>query len=307
MKAKIIDGIKIADGIKSGLRRELDIIAGTSGGRAPNLTAVQVGDNEACLSYIKNQKLNCEKLGISYTLLQFHDRAREEEIIEAIKKAGSDKNVTGIIIHTPLPAGLNPLNIRSAIDPSKDVEGVTPSNLGMLFYSELKPTVSPCTALAVMECVRKTGRRIAGKEAVIVGHSDIVGKSLCLSMLSSLRGSATPTVCHIATKNLASHTRRADILIVAVGKAEFIKGDMIKDGAVVIDVGINRKSLPAGKGGGKTRGNRIFRTVGDVAFDEAAETAGYITPVPGGVGPVTTAMLLKNLVALYKSQNPKSR
>ncbi len=307
MKAKIIDGIKIAEGIKSALRREIEIIAGTSGGKTPNLAAVQVGGSEASLSYIKNQKLNCEKLGISYTLLQFHDQTREEEIIEAIKKAGCDKNVTGIIVHMPLPGNLNPLNIRLAIEPSKDVEGITPANLGLLFYSGVKPLVSPCTALAVMECIKKAGVNITGKEVVIVGHSDIVGKSLCLTMLSSLRGSATPTVCHIATKNLAAHTRRADILIVAVGKAGFIKGSMIKKGATVIDVGINRKPLPSKKAAGKQGGEGSFKITGDVAFDEAAKTAGSITPVPGGVGPVTTAMLLKNLVALYKLQNPKSR
>jgi len=300
MKTKIINGIEIAANIKSQLRLDLEVITCTPGRRTPNLTAIQVGDNEGCSSYIKNQKANCESLGISYTLQQFNGNTGEKEIIDAIQTANKNINITGIIVHMPLPKNIDSMKIRAAIDPLKDVEGITPANLGMLFYHDAKPAVSPCTALSVMECLKSTGEPESGKEVVIVGHSEIVGKSLCLMLLSSLYESATPTVCHIATKNLAAHTRRADILVVAVGKAEFIKGDMIKKGATIIDVGINRKAI-----GTCTGVKPLLKTVGDVNFDEAVEVAGYITPVPGGVGPVTTVMLLKNLVGLYKLQNAR--
>ena len=304
MKAKIINGIKIAADIKSELKRELEIISKTCGHRTPNLTAIQIGEDDASAFYIKNQKANCEALGISYTLLQFSHKSREEEITAAIHKANIDGTVTGVIVHMPLPKHINPMNVLAAINPEKDVEGITPTNLGMLFYHDVNLSVTPCTALSVMECLKETGASVAGKEVVIVGHSEIVGKSLCLMFLSSLYKSATPTVCHIATKNLEFHTKRADILVVAVGKTEFIKGDMVKEGAIVIDVGINRKLIQTGQDRNPSEA-AAFKTVGDVDFAEVSRVAGYITPVPGGVGPVTTAILLKNLVSLYKLQNRK--
>ena len=185
----------------------------------------------------------------------------------------------------PLPQQIDAEKVQEAIDPKKDVEGVNPQNMGLLFYGW--PGLVPCTALAVMELIKSTGTSIKGKQVTLVGHSALVGKPLALLLLSSEFDSATTTVCHIATQDLSANTKRAEILIVAVGKPGLIKGDMIREGAIVIDVGINRVE---------------GKIVGDVIFDEAKEKASMITPVPGGVGPVTAAMLLKNTVEAWKIQ-----
>ncbi len=282
MSAKIIDGNKIAESLKQGLKSELEKLK-----EKLVLVAVQVGENPASKVYIKNQKSSCEEAGIIYNLVQLAETISESDLIAEIEKINRDKKVTGIILQLPIPPHINSRKIQMAIKPEKDVEGVTPENLGKLLYADTKPTVAPCTALSVMECIKSTGENIKGKEAVIVGHSEIVGKPVTLMLLSSLLDSATPTVCHIATKDLATHTKRAEILIVAAGIPGLIKGNMIKEGAIVIDVGINCIK------------NKI---IGDVDFDEAVKVAGHITPVPGGVGAVTTVMLLKNLVYLYKTQ-----
>jgi methylenetetrahydrofolate dehydrogenase (NADP+)/methenyltetrahydrofolate cyclohydrolase len=297
MAAKIIDGRAIAGRIRNEVKSELSALV-SEGMRRPNLTAVLVGGDPACDIYIRNQRSGCEEAGINYKLLRFDCDVSEKNLIAAIKKCNAVDEVTGIIIHMPLPKHINRQAVLAAVDPLKDVEGITPANLGMLFYNDGRPSVMPCTALAVMECLRAAGCQLKGREVVIVGHSEIVGKSLCLMMLSSSMESATPTVCHIATKDLASHTKRADILVVAVGKPEFIKADMIKKGATVIDVGINSVCVPSGNGSDKP----VVKTVGDVDFAGAAEKAGCITPVPGGVGPVTSAVLLKNLLNLYKAR-----
>ncbi|OQW98706.1 MAG: bifunctional 5,10-methylene-tetrahydrofolate dehydrogenase/5,10-methylene-tetrahydrofolate cyclohydrolase [Elusimicrobia bacterium A5] len=282
MSAKIIDGNKIAESLKQGLKSELEKLK-----EKLVLVAVQVGENPASKVYIKNQKSSCEEAGIIYNLVQLAETISESDLIAEIEKINRDKKVTGIILQLPIPPHINSRKIQMAIKPEKDVEGVTPENLGKLLYADTKPTVAPCTALSVMECIKSTGENIKGKEAVIVGHSEIVGKPVTLMLLSSLLDSATPTVCHIATKDLATHTKRAEILIVAAGIPGLIKGNMIKEGAIVIDVGINCIK------------NKI---IGDVDFDEAVKVAGYITPVPGGVGAVTTVILLKNLLYLYKTQ-----
>jgi len=298
VSAKIIDGNKIAEGIKAEVKSELGKLS-----EKPVLVAVQVGDNPASRVYIKNQKASCEEIGMGYNLVQLDEKISENELISEIKKLGQDEKITGIILQMPLPAHINSRKIQMSIPSEKDVEGVTPANLGKLLYADVKPTVAPCTALSVMECIKSTGENIKGKEAVIVGHSEIVGKPVTLMLLSSLLESATPTVCHIATKDLASHTKRAEILIVAVGKPGLIKGNMVKNGAIVIDVGINRIQIKDEKGNSiidEKTGKPKMKTVGDVVFDEAKEVAGYITPVPGGVGAVTTVILLKNLLGLYK-------
>ncbi|MEW6556746.1 MAG: bifunctional 5,10-methylenetetrahydrofolate dehydrogenase/5,10-methenyltetrahydrofolate cyclohydrolase [Elusimicrobiota bacterium] len=300
MTAKIIDGNKIAEGIKAEVKAEIERLK-----EKPMLVAIQVGDNPASQVYIKNQKSSCEEAGIIYNLVQFDNSITEDNLIAEIEKINRDEKVTGIILQMPLPTHINSRRIQMALLPEKDVEGVSPVNLGKLLYADVKPIVAPCTALAVMECIKSTDVELKGKETVIVGHSEIVGKPVTLMLLSSLLESATPTVCHIATKDLASHTKRAEILIVAVGKAGLIKGDMIKEGAIVIDVGINR--VPVKKGGDEKgepvidekTGKPKMKTVGDVIFAEAVNVAAYITPVPGGVGAVTTSMLLKNLLSLY--------
>lgn len=285
MNAKIIDGNKIAEALKQGLKAELKKLK-----EKLALVAVQVGENPASKVYTKNQKSSCEEVGIKYSLVQLAENISESDLVAEIEKLNRDRKVTGIILQMPLPSHINSRKLQMAISPIKDVEGVTPINLGKLFYTDTKLTVAPCTALAVMECIKSTGENIKGKEVVIVGHSEIVGKPVTLMLLSSLLESATPTVCHIATKDLASHMKRAEILIVAAGKPGLIKGNMIKKDAIVIDVGINCIK------------NKI---IGDVVFDEAIKVAGYITPVPGGVGAVTTVILLKNLLSLYKTQIEK--
>jgi len=298
MNAKIIDGNKIAEDIKQEIKTELSKLKDK-----PALVAVQVGENLSSKVYVKNQKASCEEVGIKYNLVQLAENISEDNLISEIKKLGQDEKITGIILQMPLPNHINSRKIQMSIPSEKDVEGVTPANLGKLFYTDIKLTIAPCTAIAVMECIKSTGENIKGKEAVIVGHSALVGKPVTLMLLSSLLESATPTVCHIATKDLASYTKRAEILVVAVGKAGLIKGNMVKDGAIVIDVGINRIQIKDEKGNptiDEKTGQPKMKTVGDVVFDEAVNIAGYITPVPGGVGAVTTVMLLKNLLSLYK-------
>lgn len=303
MTAKIIDGNAVAEQIKNSIRAELNELKAKHNS-VPQLVAVQVGDNPASKVYVKNQKSSCEDIGFQYTLHQLGEDTTEGKLSEYVGGLSKDNKITGIILQMPLPANINPKKVQLNIALNKDVEGITPASLGMLVYSESKVLTAPCTALAVIELLRSTGIPLKGKETVIVGHSEIVGKPVTLFLLSSLLESATPTVCHIATKNLAFHTKRAEILIVAVGKAGLIKGDMVADGAIVIDVGINRVPLLDANGSPvlDDKGKPKKKTVGDVVYEDAAERASLITPVPGGVGPVTTAMLLRNTFNLWKNQ-----
>ena len=284
MTAQLIDGKAVATQMKESLKAE---IAGLKDKykSSPSLTAIQVGENAASAAYLKSQKKGCEGVGIDYQIQELPREISEQELIQFINEKNRDSNITGIILQMPLPEHIDADKAQKAISPLKDVEGVNPQNMGMLVYG--RPGVAPCTALAVMELIKSTGIPIKGKEVTVVGHSAVVGKPVALLLLSSLLESATTTVCHIATRDLAAHTRNAEILIVAVGKAGLVKGDMIKEGAMVIDVGINRVE---------------GKLVGDVVFDEAKEKASLITPVPGGVGPVTTAILLRNTVEAWKMQ-----
>ncbi|HIE43251.1 MAG TPA: bifunctional 5,10-methylenetetrahydrofolate dehydrogenase/5,10-methenyltetrahydrofolate cyclohydrolase, partial [Candidatus Omnitrophica bacterium] len=239
------------------------------------------------------QNKACSELGISYRLNELPESTSQNELVEFIEKLNQNSQVTGIILQMPVPSHINGREVQMAISPSKDVEGIHPCNVGRLLYGTA--VLAPCTALAVMELLRSTKVPLKGKEVTVVGHSEIVGKPLLLMLLESLFESPTPTVCHIATRDVSFHTRGADILIVAVGKAGLITGEMIKEGAIVIDVGINRV-VDKDK-----EGNVIKKKiVGDVVFDEAVKKASLITPVPGGVGPVTTAMLLKNTIESAK-------
>ena len=283
MPAKIIDGKKIANEIKEYLRKEIEELK--KKGNPPSLSAIQVGEDPGSKVYIGAQKKSCEKMGIEYNLHQFDEKVTQKEIADFIKKLNQDPGVSGIILQMPLPGHLDARQLQQLIDPKKDAEGVSPANMGMVVYG--KPILGPCTAMAIIELVKSTGVDLYGKEAVMVGHSDIVGKPTALLLLDKF---VTTSVCHIATGErgtLPDYVRKAEILIVAVGKANLIKGEWVKEGAIVIDVGINRV-------GGKI--------VGDVEFDVARERASYITPVPGGVGPVTTAMLLRNTVEAAKLQ-----
>ncbi len=244
-------------------------------GRSPHLVAVEVGQNEATSVYVRNQKGRLSKQGIQVTHLALDESTTKKALLTHIQALNENPTVTGIILTMPLPAGLPAFEIQEHIDPRKDVEGVNPTNMGRLIYN--RHAVGPCTALAVLTAIETTGVPIKGKNVVIIGHSDIVGKPVGLCLLQEL---ATITTCHVATRDLKKHSLEADILVVAVGKPGIITADMVKPGCIVIDVGINRVN---GVG-----------IVGDVAFEEVAPIAGWITPVPGGIGPITVAMLARN-------------
>ncbi len=298
MGAKIIDGKAIANQIKEEIREELERLKGK--GYTPLLTSVMVGENPASLVYAKSQRKNAQELGIEYQLHQLPDTITQEELIKFITKLNEDRRVSGIILQVPLPPHINAREAQMKISPQKDVEGVNPCNMGLLVYG--RGRLMPPTAKAAMVILESTKIPLKGMEVTVVGHSEIVGKPLALMLLQSLFESPTPTVCHIATRDLAFHTKRADILIVAVGKAGLIGGEMIKEGAVVIDIGINRVPVldERGKPVLDEKGKPKTKIVGDVVFEEAVEKASYITPVPGGVGPVTTAILLRNTVEAAK-------
>jgi len=304
MVAKIIDGKSLAERFEEDIKREVRELKERHK-VVPLLTAIQVGENPSSAMYVKNQRKSCEEVGIDYQLHQLPETTSEEELLKFIEKLNRDDKVSGIILEMPLPSHMNARGAQMAITPTKDVEGMNPSNMGMLVYGS--PRLAPCTALAAMELLKSTGVDIKGKEVTVVGHSEIVGKPITLFLLSSVMESATPTVCHIATRDLASHTRNAEILIVAVGKAGLIKGDMIKEGAIVIDVGINRVPVRDETGNPvlDNEGKPKMKTVGDVVFEEAVDKASYITPVPGGVGSLTVIMLLRNTLTAYKWQMEK--
>ncbi|OIO01251.1 bifunctional 5,10-methylene-tetrahydrofolate dehydrogenase/5,10-methylene-tetrahydrofolate cyclohydrolase [Candidatus Desantisbacteria bacterium CG_4_10_14_0_8_um_filter_48_22] len=284
MAAQLMDGNVVAKRIKDEVARDMEALKVK--GIIPSLAAVQVGDNPESKMYVGMQKKNCEAIGLVYNLHTLPADTSETALVRYIEKLNSDRSVNGIILQMPLPQGINPRSAQKALSPAKDVEGMNPSNLGMLLYGN--PKIGPCTALSVMELLRSTGENLKGREAVVVGHSEIVGKPVAILLLQWLTDSPTVTVCHIATKDLESHIRRADIIISAVGKPGLIKPEWVKEGAIIVLVGIKR--LPDGT------------ALGDVDFEPASAKASWITPVKGGVGPVTTAILLRNTVEVTKMQ-----
>jgi len=295
MAAKIIDGNAVAEKIQGHLRGEIEELK--KAGKPCHLVAVQVGDNPGSRVYIGSQKKSCEEMGIKYTLDQMAETTTQQELVRKISSLNDDKNVTGIILQMPLPTGLDARAVQATIAVGKDVEGMNPANMGLVVYNRAR--LAPCTAMGAVELIKSTGVELYGREVTVVGHSEIVGKPISLLLLDLF---CTTTVCHIATQNLKAHTLNADILVVAVGKPGLIKADMVKPGAIVIDIGINRvKEVDAG---GKEvlneKGKPRMKTVGDVAFEAVSQVAGMITPVPGGVGPMTVAMLLKNTVTAAK-------
>jgi methylenetetrahydrofolate dehydrogenase (NADP+)/methenyltetrahydrofolate cyclohydrolase len=297
MSAQIIDGEAIAGKIKEQLKAQVADL--TAKGNAPHLLALMVGDNPATRIYSKSQRKSCEEVGIRYTLEQLPDDTTGQGLEDRIKELNDDASVNGILLQMPLPKGVDARKLQAMIIPGKDVEGMNPANMGMVVYG--RPRLAPCTAMGAVELIKATGVELEGKEVTVVGHSEIVGKPVSLLLLDQF---CTTTVCHIATRDLAYHTRNAEILVVAVGKAGLIRGDMIRPGAVVIDVGINRVPLKDENGNPvlTSKGKPKKVTVGDVVFDEAKEVASHITPVPGGVGPMTVAILLRNTVEGTKMQ-----
>lgn len=304
MLPQIIDGTKIAQKIKQEVYKELKQIKSKLN-IVPKIVSIVVEETPATTVYVKNQSKICNELGINFEILTFNSQISQEEVEQRIIQLNNDSKVNAIMLNLPLPKHLNQIKLQNKISPLKDVEGITAENLGKLFYAETSPIVAPCTALSVIECIKSTQVELKGKEVVIVGHSEIVGKPVLLMLLSSLLNSPTPTVCHIATKNLKEHTKRADILIVAVGKPNLITEDMVKEGVIVIDVGINRIKVLDKDGkeiiDEKTNKPKT-KIVGDVDFENVSKKSSFITPVPGGVGVVTTCILAKNLLNLVKFQ-----
>ncbi len=271
MSAQLIDGKAVAARMRARLaeaRRSL-------GSRAVRLVSLQVGSNPAAEVYVRNQRKASAEVGIDMEVVGLPEGSSQEQLITAIQEHSARQEVAGVIVQRPLPPTIDARAVQMAIDPRLDVEGMHPANMGAILYRE--PQFPPCTAAAAQQLILETGIDLRGAETVVVGHSEIVGKPIGLLLLHRL---STVTVCHVGTRNLMLHTRRADILVVAVGKPGLVRGDMVKPGAVVIDIGINQ--LVDGS------------IVGDCEHDSVAAVAGYLTPVPGGVGPVTVAMLLRN-------------
>jgi methylenetetrahydrofolate dehydrogenase (NADP+) / methenyltetrahydrofolate cyclohydrolase len=277
MSAILIDGAALAEKTKNEVK--LRVAQLTSSNRPVALAAVLVGSTPAGELYAKRQSEACAAVGIQYTLHSMPADTSGPALAAKLKALSVDARVTGIMLHLPLTPHLDATEMQYQIDPVKDVEGVNPANIGYVVYGHT--LIAPCTAMAVIELIESTGVDLRGAEAVVVGASEIAGKPIALLLTQRL---ATVTLCHIATRDLLSHTRRADVLVVAAGKPGLITAEHVKPGAVVIDVGINRV----------TGNDGVKKTVGDVSFDEARQRAGFITPVPGGVGPMTVAMLLKN-------------
>lgn len=285
MTATLIDGQVLAARIKEETAGAVRALADQ--GVAVHLAAVMVGDPAAGEIYARSQRKRCHEVGIGYSLHSLPPSAREDDIRAKIHELSADPSVTGILLNLPLPAGLDTPAVQYAIDPYKDVEGVNPANIGLLFYDT--PIIAPCTALAVMEILKEARVDPRGLSAAVVGQGPIAGRPVSLFLLQKM---ATVTSCHIATRDLIEHTRNADLLVVAVGKAGLIRREHVKPGAIVIDVGINSVTAPSGQ----------RMVVGDVAFGEVREVAGVITPVPGGVGPVTVAILLRSAAQAAQQQ-----
>lgn len=285
MAAEVIDGRRMAAEVRAEVTQEVARLR--QSGVVPGLAVVLVGDDPASAVYVANKERACREVGIYTETLRPLTDVSQRDLLDLVEKLNRDPRFHGILVQLPLPAHIDEQAVAEAIRPAKDVDGTHPFNIGRL--AEGRPTVIPPTPYGVLEILRRQGIPTAGKRAVVVGRSNIVGKPVALAlMLRGKGGDATVTVCHSRTPDLGRVTAEADILIVAAGKAGLVRGEMVKPGAVVIDVGISRVEAPGTKAG--------YRLVGDVDFSSVKEVAGAVTPMPGGVGPMTVAMLLKNTV-----------
>ena len=284
MSARILDGKAVASDIRSEVAERVRALS--ERGVTPGLAAVLVGDDQASRIYVGAKHKACADVGIRSEQVDLPAYVTEHEVLATMRRLNRDPEIHGIIVQLPLPSHLRELEIQRTIAPEKDVDGLHPWNVGMMLRGE--PTFQPATPYGVVELLLRSGIELQGAEVAVVGYGDLVGAPLSIMLAQdSIRGNATVTCCHVKTRNLAEHTLRADILVAAAGVPQMITGDMVKPGSTVIDVGVHR--TPEG-------------LVGDVRFDEAAEVAGAITPVPGGVGPMTVAMLLVNTVAAAEAQ-----
>ncbi len=291
MPAQIIDGKSIAQEIREGIKKEVMELKERHG-VVPGLVTILVGENPASVSYVTAKQRTAHELGFYSVQENLPENVSEDELLKLIDKYNRDEKIHGILVQLPLPKHINERKVLYAIDPRKDVDGFHPVNVGKLVIGE--PCFIPCTPYGILILLAKTGVPVEGADVVVIGRSNIVGKPIANLLMQKRKpvGNATVTVCHTGTKDIASHSRRADILIVAAGVPKFVTADMVKEGAVVIDVGVNRiGTTPDGKA----------KLCGDVDFDAVKEKASFITPVPGGVGPMTITMLMKNTLESAKA------
>ncbi|MCH6257229.1 bifunctional methylenetetrahydrofolate dehydrogenase/methenyltetrahydrofolate cyclohydrolase FolD [Puniceicoccaceae bacterium K14] len=287
---KKIDGKQIAKDLVSELTQEVEALSGDK----PCIAFIRVGDDPASVSYVKSKNETAAKIGITPLLFALNESISQEELFAKVDELNADPKVNGILVQSPLPKHLDEQATFNRIDPLKDVDGFHETNAGRLVQEDARGFVS-CTPAGIVEICKREGIKMEGKHVVVLGRSLIVGKTFALlAMQKGEYANATVTVCHSRTKNLAEITRQADILVAAIGRPEMVTKDMVSEGTVVIDVGINRVEDPSRKRG--------YRIVGDVKFDEVSPLASHITPVPGGVGPMTVALLMSNTVKAYKLQ-----
>ncbi|MTI20545.1 bifunctional 5,10-methylenetetrahydrofolate dehydrogenase/5,10-methenyltetrahydrofolate cyclohydrolase [Fulvivirga sp. RKSG066] len=286
--SKILDGRKVANEIKDEIATEVEQLKSRNG-KVPHLAAILVGDDGASHTYVNNKIKACKRVGFEYTLLNFPGTISESKLMTEIDRINNDEDIDGLIVQLPLPDHISAAKVTEKILPEKDVDGFTNQNYGRI--TSKNPGLMPATPYGMVELLKRYKVEIKGAHCVMVGNSRTVGAPM--STIMAYHEFATVTVCHIHTKDLANHTKQADILIVAAGKPELITADMIKDGAVVVDVGITRIDADNEKG---------YELKGDVKFDEVSQKAKLITPVPGGVGPMTIASLLLNTLKAYKNR-----
>ena len=273
MSAELLNGSQLAKRVRSQIRRKIKKLTFT-----PGLAVVQVGDDPASTLYIKHKQRDCEKVHFHSEVHRLPADINQDTLVVHVEALNARTDIHGILVQMPLPEGIDKEAVIDKINPHKDADGLNPVNLGNLLIN--RERVTPCTPTGIIRLIERTGEQIEGKHAVCIGRSPLVGKSVGLMLLNR---NATVTYCHSRTVNLAAEVQKADILIAAVGRPEFVTADMVKPGAIVVDVGINHVN---------------GRAVGDVKFEEVKEVAGFITPVPGGVGPMTRAMLLENTLKL---------
>lgn len=289
---ELIDGKKIAESIKKEIAIEVGRIK-DKGGKVPHLAAILVGEDPASQTYVSSKSKACKEVGFDSSTYRFPADVSEKELLETVEFINNDPDIDGLIVQLPLPKHIDPQKVIQHIRPEKDVDGFHPVNVGRMTIG--LPAYISATPNGVMELIMRSGIQTTGKSCVILGRSNIVGKPMSILMARNAEpGNATVTVCHSKTKNLKEVTSQADILIVAIGQPEFVTGDMVKEGAVVIDVGIHRVESSHTKSG--------FRLIGDVKFDEVSKKASFITPVPGGVGPMTIVSLLMNTLKSAKKE-----
>ena len=287
---EILDGKKTSAQVREELRREVEQIV-SAGHRPPHLVAILVGDNGASITYVNAKVKACQEIGFRSSLIKYPAEVSQGELLNKIDELNNDPTVDGFIVQLPLPAHIDEKLVTERIRPEKDVDGFHPVNMGRLAMGQ--GVLLPATPAGIIELLRRYDIATSGKRAVVVGRSNIVGIPVSLLLVGKYpTGNCTVTICHSRTENLAEITRQADILVAAIGSPHFIKGDMVKEGAVVIDVGITRRPDASKKSG--------FALLGDVDYEQVASKCSYITPVPGGVGPMTIAMLMKNTLTAMK-------